>query len=73
MPDQVCIPGTTIEKPELRLAGEDGNAYVILGRVVLALREVGCPKEVIEEFRSKAMAGDYDNLLVVCMQYVRSI
>ena len=58
------------KKPVVRLAGEDGNAFSIMGRVVQALRRVGADDEYIGKYRSEAMAGDYDNLLCVTMDYV---
>jgi len=56
-------------KPVLKLTGIDGNAFVILGRAQQVARRAGMPKEIIDEFRNKAMSGDYNNLLRVCMEY----
>jgi len=57
------IPGTTIEKPEVQLVGEDGNAFLIIGRCMKALRRVGAPVEVRNAFQAEATSGDYDHLL----------
>ncbi len=46
----------------IKLVGEDGNAYSILGRCTLALKRNGLRDEV-EAFRKEATSGDYDNLL----------
>lgn len=54
----------------VRLVGEDGNAFAVLGRVREALRKAGVSREVIESYTREAMAGDYDHLLAVTMQYV---
>ena len=54
----------------VRLVGEDGNAYSILGRVQGALRRANAPKEKMEEFIKEATSGDYDNLLATCMKWV---
>jgi hypothetical protein len=64
------IPGTTIPKPTVALIGNDGNAFAILGACLKALRGAKVPAEVVAEFRKQATAGDYDNLLRVCMGYV---
>ena len=57
-------------KPTVRLAGHDGNAFSIMGRVKQALKRAGADKEYIDEYMNKATAGDYDHLLVVSMGYV---
>ena len=58
--------------PEIsvRLVGEDGNAFAILGNMQKALRRGGVPKEEIDEFMAEAMSGDYDHLLQTCMAWV---
>lgn len=58
--------------PEIRvkLVGQDGNAFAIIGRVSLALRQGGVKKPQIDQFRQEAMAGDYDNVLQTCMRWV---
>lgn len=53
----------------VKLVGEDGNAFAILGRVRAAIRKSDKP-ELASEFMTKAMSSDYDNLLVTCMEYV---
>ncbi len=57
-------------KPTVKLIGEDGNAFAIMGRVKKALRRVGADKEYIDKYLSEATSGDYDHLLVVSMEYV---
>jgi hypothetical protein len=47
----------------------DGNAFAILGAVQRALKQAGQADKVPEYFK-RAMAGDYDNLLRVSMDYV---
>lgn len=58
------------KKPRIRLAGRDGNAYSILGRVSHALRKAGADEEYVEEYHREAISGDYNNLLTVTMKYV---
>ena len=57
------------EKVKVKLVGEDGNAYSILGRVSKELRRSG-QSEAAKEHLARATAGDYDNLLRVTMEYV---
>ena len=54
----------------VRLVGEDGNAFAILGRVARALRRAGVPPEEIRRFHEEATAGDYDHLLATVMAWV---
>lgn len=59
----------THKKVTVKLVGEDGNAFAILGRVSKALKQSGQP-EAAAEYMEKATAGDYDHLLRVTMEYV---
>jgi hypothetical protein len=54
----------------VRLIGENGNAFNILGKVRAALRKAGYDSEFIEEFGRKATSGDYNHLLAVVSEYV---
>ena len=58
---------------DVELIGKDGNAFAVLGIVVGAMRRGGVAKEEIEEYRKQAMAGDYDHLLRVTMEYVNVV
>jgi hypothetical protein len=53
----------------VRLDGEDGNAFDIIGRCCRAARRAGVPAGEIAAFQSEAMAGDYDELLQACMRW----
>ena len=55
---------------EVRLVGEDGNAFAILGRVTAAMRKAGLSREEIRAYTEEATAGDYDHLLATTMRYV---
>ncbi len=55
---------------EVKLVGEDGNAFAILGRVSKAMRRGGVEKSEIDEFMKEATSGDYDHLLQTCMEWV---
>ena len=55
---------------QVRLSGEDGNAFAILGRTAAALRAAGVPPEEIDAFFAEATSGDYDHLLQTTMAWV---
>ena len=52
----------------LKLTGEDGNAFFILGRARQALRRAR-RSDLWEQFNKEATSGDYTNLLATCMKY----
>jgi hypothetical protein len=57
-------------KPACKLSGTDGNVFSIIGRVRTALREAG-QEERAREFVEKAYrSGSYDEVLVLCLEYV---
>jgi hypothetical protein len=58
------------EKPTVKLIDTEDNAFSILGRVREALLKAGADKEYVDKYLKEAMFGDYDNLLVVTMDYV---
>ena len=51
------------------LVGIDGNAYSVMGYTARALKTAGL-RDKVEEMHKRAMSGDYNNLLCVCMEYV---
>ena len=53
----------------VKLVGEDGNAFAILGRVRRALIRAGLREEA-ERFLAEASASDYDHLLATVQKYV---
>lgn len=55
---------------EVQLTGNDGNAFSIMASVKDALKKAGATKEEIDQYISDSMAGDYDNLLRVAMDWV---
>jgi len=48
---------------EVELIGEDGNAFMVIGKVQKAMKRAGVEKSDIDEFMAEAMSGDYDHLL----------
>jgi len=61
-----------VKYPEvkIKLVGEDGNAFAILGRVHTAMIRAKMPKSAWEEYKAAATSGDYNNLLAVTMETV---
>jgi len=58
-----------MDKPELKLTGQDGNAFFIIGKAIREAKRAGWSKEKIKEFQNKAMSGDYNNVVTTCMNY----
>lgn len=53
----------------VRLTGEDGNAFAIMGAVSKALRQAG-HGDAVNGYMAEAMSSDYDHLLQTTMAYV---
>jgi len=58
-----------ITGPILKIIGEDGNAFAILGKAQRVARQAGWPQEKIDQMMNKAKSGDYDHLLQTMMEY----
>ena len=58
-----------MEKPTVKLLGEDGNAFAIMGTVAKALKKAGFSQEHIDKYYEESSSGDYDNLIRVAMKY----
>ena len=54
----------------VRMVGENGNAFAILGRVGAAMRQAGISVADQTAFRNKATSGDYNHLLQTVMSTV---
>ena len=54
----------------VKLSGNDGNAFAVMGAVKSALKKAGASKEELDQYLSDSMSGDYDNLLRVAMDWV---
>jgi hypothetical protein len=55
---------------EVQLTGEDGNAYAVIGAVAKALKAADVDRTIVSQFRDEAMAGDYNELLSTCSEWV---
>jgi len=64
------VRGVKYPDIHVRLIGQGGNAYTVLGRVRLALSRAGVPPAEIKAFTDAATSGDYDHLLRVAMETV---
>ncbi len=72
--DSEPVPPPRTEAPEClpacRLVGTDGNVFAIIGRVQRSLRAAGQPERA-EAFVTRAFqAKSYDEVLVLCLEYV---
>lgn len=56
-------------KPKLKLIGQDGNAFMVLSLARKAARKAKWEQKKIDEFIDKAIDGNCDHLLQVCMEY----
>ena len=52
----------------VKLVGEDGNAFAILGRCYQALVRAR-RRDLWEEFRKEATSGDYNHALATIAEY----
>lgn len=60
-------------KPDVKLLGEDGNAFFILARVQVKLERAGYTDEEVREYEKQATSGDYANLLKVTAEWVNIV
>lgn len=70
---EVIITYSTIPKfphIEVNLVGQNGNAFVIMGLVIRALRKGKVAESDITTYREEATHADYDHLLRITMQTV---
>ena len=52
-------------KGDFQLAGQDGNAFAIMGRVQRGLRKARWPREDVDQVMREMTSGDYNHLLTV--------
>jgi len=60
------------EVKKVKLIGEDGNAFAILGRVMKAMKVAGVSKAEIDAYYAEATDGDYDHLLQTTLRWVKT-
>ena len=54
---------------KVRLLGNNGNAFFILGTVRRALEKAGY-RDLAKQYMKEATTGDYNHLLAVTQEYV---
>ena len=59
-----------LSKPTVKLIGQDGNAFSVMGNVKQVLKHAGADQEYIDQYLKEATSGDYNHLLTVSMKYV---
>lgn len=57
-------------KVEMRLVGEDGNAFAVLGRFRRAAHRAGWTPNEIRVVIEEATSGNYDHLLATILRHV---
>lgn len=55
---------------KVKLSGNDGNAFMIMGSVRRALKKAGATKEQVDQYLEEATSGDYSHLLRVTNEWV---
>lgn len=55
---------------KVKLVGEDGNAFAIIGRVRQAMRRAGVSKDDIDSYTTESTSGDYSKLLNTVYDWV---
>ena len=60
-----------IKYPEIhvQLVGLNGNAFSILSRYLEAMRRAKLSQEERDAFYKEATSGNYDHLIVTCMEW----
>ncbi len=53
----------------VKLIGEDGNAFSIIGKCLRTMRRAGLSQEEQDAFQAEAMSENYDHLLTTCMEW----
>jgi hypothetical protein len=57
------------KKPRVKLVGQDGNAFFILGTCQAAARKAKWSPERIKAVMDEMTSGDYNNLLAVACKH----
>jgi len=57
-------------KPTVKLTGEDGNVFIIIGKVSRALKDAGETVKAKEFTEKSFLASSYNEVLKICAEYV---
>jgi hypothetical protein len=60
-------------RPQVRLIGEDGNVFSIIGLTARALREAGLEQAAVEFTNAAFGCDSYDSVLRLVMRYVEVV
>lgn len=71
--EAVVPPPMKYPEIEVNLSEAGGNAAKLVGAVMSALNRGGASSEEIEAFQGEATSGDYDNVLQICLRWVRGV
>ena len=58
-----------VQKPEVTLVGQDGNAFSIMGTCRRAWQKAGKDMAEWEKIQEDMMSDDYNHLLFVAMEH----
>lgn len=61
------------KKYTLRFDGEYGNAFMVMGQVIEAMKEEGKTRKEIGEYKTRAMSSNYENLCKVSKEMINSL
>jgi len=59
-----------MNNPTVKLIGEDGNIFNILGKCAKALKDNGQNNEATELTNKVFASSSYEEALTICMEYV---
>lgn len=59
------------KKVSMKLEGEDGNAFNLMGKFAEQAKKEGWEQEEIDAVLHKAQLGDYDNLIRTLMEHIQ--
>jgi hypothetical protein len=57
------------KKPRVKLVGQDGNAWNLMGLCRNAWKKAGLPEAEWVAIRTEMMSGDYDHLLATACKH----
>ncbi len=57
------------DRPPVKMVGEDGNAFAIMGRCKKAARKAGWSAETIEGMLEDMQSSDYNHILGIAMEH----
>jgi hypothetical protein len=65
----ITVPVPPKKLARVKLIGNDGNAFSIMGACRKAGQRAGYTPEQIEQYLKESKSGDYDNVLCTAMKW----